>query len=93
MRYARQRLNVSFHQRVSNTMADSDTTMDQQPKKQRLSRSQANTLCVRKKYYNTDEKQEKLRERIEILYQTKTEVERKIADLEKFLRTDSPGSE
>lgn len=72
-------------------MADGET-MNDQPKK-RLPRNQANTICVRKKYYKSDEKQQKLRERIDILYQTKADVERKIADLEKFLRTDSPGSE
>ena len=75
-------------------MADSDTGVsEQQYKKQRLTRAQANNLCKRKAYYKDTEKQQKLRERIEVLYQTKTEVERKIADLEKFLETDSPGSE
>jgi hypothetical protein len=73
-------------------MAESET-MDEQPKKQRLLRSESNNLCKRKAYYKGTEKQQKLRERIELLYETKVQVERKIADLEKFLETNSPGSE
>ena len=75
-------------------MADGEAvTIEEQPKKQRLLRTEANNLCVRKRYYKDPEKQQKLRERIDLLYQTKAEVERKIADLEKFLKADFPGDE
>lgn len=77
-------------------MADSYTGVgasELEPKKQRLPRRKANALYKRKTYYKCEENQQKLRERIEVLYQSKADIEQKIADLEKFLRTDSPGTE
>jgi hypothetical protein len=55
------------------------------PKKQRALPSETKKIGMRKRYYKTEDKQEKLRERISFLYRQKAEIEKKIADLEIFL--------
>jgi hypothetical protein len=72
-------------------MGDVDIATDKETKKPRLLRSEANKLCKRKAYYKNDDKQERLRERIALLYRQREEVDKKIADLEKFLM--SPNAE
>ncbi len=68
-------------------MADvNDSANIQDEKKPRMLRSEANALCLRKRYYKTEEKQEKIRERISLLNRQKEEIEKKISDLEKFLK-------
>jgi hypothetical protein len=62
-------------------MGDVDPTI----KKPRILRSEAKSIGVRKQYYKTEEKQEKLRERISLLQRQKEEIEKKILDLEKFI--------
>jgi hypothetical protein len=66
-------------------MADvNDSANIQDEKKPRMLRSEAKSIGVRKQYYKSEEKQEKLRERIALLYRQKEEIEKKILDLEKF---------